>query len=316
VWMWFAFGSALFAGLTAVLAKIGVRHTDSTLATAIRTVVVLVAAWGMVFLVGSQGQLASMSGTTLLFLVLSGLATGASWLCYFKALQLGEVNKVAPVDRSSLVLTVVFAMVFLGETTSLATRLPGLALIGVGTWLMAVPSRRASSLPDAPFAPETRSRSRNSGSENGFRERTGPDGQGRSWWVYALGSAVFAALTAILGKVGITGVESNLGTAVRTGVVLVMAWVMVAVTGRRPGRWRVPRRDLVFIVLSGLATGASWLCYFRALQDGPASLVAPIDKLSIVFTVGFSALVLGERLTRRAWLGLALIVGGTMLMLV
>jgi len=315
VWMWFAFGSALFAGLTAVLAKIGVRHTDSTLATAIRTVVVLLAAWGMVLLVGAQGQLATMSGTTLLFLVLSGLATGASWLCYFKALQLGEVNKVAPVDRSSLVLTVLFAMVFLGETTSLATRLPGLALIGVGTWLMAVP-RRTVSVPDDRFAPELSSRHRNSGGERTIRAQGEPDVRGRSWWVYALGSAVFAALTAILGKVGITGVESNLGTAVRTGVVLVMAWVMVAITGRRPGRWRVPRRDLLFIVLSGLATGTSWLCYFRALQDGPASLVAPIDKLSIVFTVGFSVLVLHEHLTRRAALGLALIVAGTMLMLV
>ncbi len=294
MWMGFAFGSALFAGLTAVLAKIGVRHTDSTLATAVRTIVVLVAAWLMVFLVGSQGQLATLTTTTVLFLVLSGLATGGSWLCYFRALQLGEVNRVAPVDRSSLVLTVLFAMVFLGETTSLATRLPGLALIGVGTWLMAVPRRRP--VPEGDAAPV-------------------PPG-GRAWWVYALGSAVFAALTAILGKVGITGVESNLGTAVRTAVVLVMAWLMVAITGRnRPGRWYVPRRDLLFIVLSGIATGASWLCYFRALQEGPASLVAPIDKLSIVFTVGFSALVLKERLTRRSALGLFLIVAGTMLML-
>jgi transporter family protein len=299
--MGFAFGSALFAGLTAVLAKIGVRHTDSTLATAIRTVVVLFAAWAMVFLVGSQAQLATMSGTTLLFLVLSGLATGASWLCYFKALQLGEVNRVAPVDRSSLVLTVVFAMIFLGETTSLATRLPGLGLIAWGTWLMAVPARPRL-LPDAAERPVPA----------GLPSQRGG---GRAWWVYAAGSAVFAALTAILGKVGITGVESNLGTAVRTAVVLVMSWLMVALGGRRPGRWRVPRRDLLFIVLSGLATGASWLCYFRALQEGPASLVAPIDKLSIVFTVGFSAVVLHERLTRRAAVGLLLIVAGTLLML-
>ncbi len=306
MWMGFAFGSALFAGLTAVLAKIGVRHTDSTLATAIRTVVVLGAAWGMVFLVGSQGQLASVSGVTLLFLVLSGLATGASWLCYFKALQLGEVNRVAPVDRSSLVLTVLFAMLFLGETSSLATRLPGLALITVGTWLMAVDGRRQPTEPGA--EPSATSASPPTSQRGSARA-------GAGWWVYALGSAVFAALTAILGKVGITGVESTLGTAVRTVVVLGMAWLMVAVTGRRPGRWQVPRRDLLFIVLSGFATGASWLCYFRALQEGPASLVAPIDKLSIVFTVAFSAAVLKERLTRRAALGLALIVAGTMLML-
>lgn len=289
MWLGFAFGSALFAGLTAVLAKIGVRHTDSTLATAVRTIVVLAAAWLMVFLVGSQGQLATLTTTTVLFLVLSGLATGGSWLCYFRALQLGEVNRVAPVDRSSLVLTVAFAMIFLGETDHLATRLPGLALIGLGTWLMVRPSQ--ARLAEA--------------SDGGWR-----------WLPWAIGSAVFAALTAILGKVGIVGVESNLGTAIRTAVVLVMAWLMVAVTRRgREQPWRMPRRDLLFIVLSGLATGASWLCYFRALQDGPASLVAPVDKLSIVFTVGFSVWVLHERVTRAAALGLAIIVAGTLLML-
>jgi len=289
MWLGFAFGSALFAGLTAVLAKIGVRHTDSTLATAVRTIIVLAAAWLMVFLVGSQGQLATLTTTTVLFLVLSGLATGGSWLCYFRALQLGEVNRVAPVDRSSLVLTVAFAMIFLGETDHLATRLPGLALIGLGTWLMVRPSQA--------------------------RPAEATDGEWR-WLPWAIGSAVFAALTAILGKVGIVGVESNLGTAIRTAVVLVMAWLMVAVTRRgREQRWRMPRRDLLFIVLSGLATGASWLCYFRALQDGPASLVAPVDKLSIVFTVGFSVWVLHERVTRAAALGLAIIVAGTLLML-
>ena len=289
MWLGFAFGSALFAGLTAVLAKIGVRHTDSTLATAVRTIIVLAAAWLMVFLVGSQGQLATLTTTTVLFLVLSGLATGGSWLCYFRALQLGEVNRVAPVDRSSLVLTVAFAMIFLGETDHLATRLPGLALIGLGTWLMVRPSQA--------------------------RPAEATDGEWR-WLPWAIGSAVFAALTAILGKVGIVGVESNLGTAIRTAVVLVMAWLMVAVTRRgREQRWRMPRRDLLFIVLSGLATGASWLCYFRALQDGPASVVAPVDKLSIVFTVGFSVWVLHERVTRAAALGLAIIVAGTLLML-
>ena len=289
MWLGFAFGSALFAGLTAVLAKIGVRHTDSTLATAVRTIIVLAAAWLMVFLVGSQGQLATLTTTTVLFLVLSGLATGGSWLCYFRALQLGEVNRVAPVDRSSLVLTVAFAMIFLGETDHLATRLPGLALIGLGTWLMVRPSKA--------------------------RPAEATDG-GWRWLPWAIGSAVFAALTAILGKVGIVGVESNLGTAIRTAVVLVMAWLMVAVTRRgREQPWLVPRRDLLFIVLSGLATGASWLCYFRALQDGPASVVAPVDKLSIVFTVGFSVWVLHERVTRAAALGLAIIVAGTLLML-
>ena len=292
MWLGFAFAAALFAGLTAVLAKIGVRRTDSTLATAVRTIVVLAAAWLMVFLVGSQGQLATLTTTTLVFLVLSGLATGGSWLCYFRALQLGEVNRVAPVDRSSLVLTVLFAMLFLGETDHLATRLPGLALIGLGTWLMVRRPGGATRPAEATYG-------------------------GWHWLPWAIGSAVFAALTAILGKVGIVGVESNLGTAIRTAVVLVMAWLMVALTRRgREQPWRMPRRDLLFIVLSGLATGASWLCYFRALQDGPASVVAPVDKLSIVFTVGFSVWVLHEKVTRTAAIGLAIIVAGTLLMLV
>ena len=292
MWIAFAFASALFAGLTAILAKVGVRHTDSNLATAIRTTVVLAAAWLMVLVVGSASQLGTLSGSTIGFLVASGLATGGSWLCYFKALQLGELNKVAPIDRLSIVLTVVLAMIFLGEANHLATRLPGIALIGIGTWLMVRPPAAT-------------------------REATVAPGAARGGWLlYALGSAVFAALTAILGKVGISGVESNLGTAIRTCVVLVLAWGIVIATGRKNRRPPVPRRDLTFILLSGLATGASWLCYYKALQDGPASVVVPIDKLSIVVTVLLAGWLLGERLTRRGWAGLALIVAGTVLMLV
>lgn len=291
MWIAFAFASALFAGLTAILAKVGVRHTDSNLATAIRTTVVLAAAWLMVLLVGSASQVGTLSGSTLGFLVASGLATGGSWLCYFKALQLGDLNKVAPIDRLSIVLTVVLAMIFLGEADHLATRLPGIALIGVGTWLMV---RRPAVEADATPVPAP--------------ARGG-------WFLYALGSAVFASLTALLGKVGISGVESNLGTAIRTSVVLVLAWGIVVATGRKTPRPPIPRRDLSFILLSGLATGASWLCYFKALQDGPASVVVPIDKLSIVVTVLLAGLLLGERLSRRGWAGLALIVAGTLLML-
>lgn len=288
MWLLFAFGSALFAGLTAILAKVGVRHTPSNLATAIRTIVVLAFAWLVVFVVGSQATIAQLSGRTVLFLVLSGLATGASWLCYFRALQLADVNQVAPIDKSSIILTVLLAIVVFGETESLVARLAGVAVIGAGTYLM-IDRRRGA----------------------------GPVGaQGRSWLGYAVASAVFAALTTILGKVGIADVESNLGTAIRTGVVLVMAWIVVLVAGEHRRIRAVPRRDLVFIVLSGVATGASWLCYYRALQDGPASVVVPIDKLSIVVTVAFATFVLHERLTRRAGVGLALIVGGTMLMLV
>ncbi|HEY3545881.1 MAG TPA: EamA family transporter [Propionicimonas sp.] len=292
MWIAFAFASALFAGLTAILAKVGVRHTDSNLATAIRTTVVLAAAWLMVLLVGSASQLGTLSASTIGFLVASGLATGGSWLCYFKALQLGDLNKVAPIDRLSIVLTVVLAMIFLGEADHLATRLPGIAVIGVGTWLMV---RR----PAAEVAPPSAARPARGG-----------------WFLYALGAAVFASLTALLGKVGISGVESNLGTAIRTSVVLVLAWGIVIASGRKTPRAPIPRRDLTFILLSGLATGASWLCYFKALQDGPASVVVPIDKLSIVVTVLLAGWLLGERLSRRGWAGLALIVAGTLLMLV
>ncbi|MFT4295139.1 MAG: EamA family transporter [Micropruina sp.] len=286
--MLYAAGSAVFAGLTAILAKVGIRHTPSNLATAIRTVVVLGFAWLVVFVVGSQGTIGALSGGTIGFLVLSGLATGASWLCYFRALQLADVNQVTPIDKSSIVLTVLFAMMLLGETDNLPTRLAGVAVITAGTYLMI--DRR-------PRRPAVATR-------------------GPGWLVYALGSAVFAALTAILGKVGIADVESNLGTAIRTAVVLLMAWVVAFVTKEHRQLTRIPRRDLVFIVLSGVATGASWLCYFRALQDGPASVVVPIDKTSIVLTVAFAWLFLGERLSRRATVGLVLIVTGTLLMLV
>ena len=286
MWIFFAAGSALFAGATAILAKCGIRKTDSTVATAIRTIVVLVFAWIMVLVAGSQDQLGNLGGTTLLFLILSGLATGASWLCYFRALQIGDINKVVPIDKSSTVLTILLAFLLLGEPIGLFQGI-GVALIGVGTFLMIEPKPAA--------------------------ERAAP--QKRGWMLYAFGSAIFASLTAILGKVGIQGVESNLGTAVRTGVVLVMAWLMVLVTGKVSLVKQVPRRELGFICLSGLATGASWLCYYRALQDGPASVVVPIDKLSILVTVAFSYLVFHERLTARSGWGLVLVTAGTLAML-
>lgn len=286
MWILFAAGSALFAGVTAILAKCGIRKTDSTVATAIRTLVVLVFAWTMVFVVGSQGEIRNIGPTTLLFLLLSGLATGASWLCYFKALQLGDINKVVPIDKSSTVLTILLAFFLLGEPIGLPQGI-GVVLIGAGTFLML--EKRSLAAGCAP--------------------------QCGSWMLYAFGSAVFASLTAILGKAGIQGVESNLGTAIRTGVVLVMAWLMVLVTGKAGTVRQVPRRELAFICLSGVATGASWLCYYRALQSGLASVVVPIDKLSILVTVAFSRLVFRERLTSRSAAGLALIVAGTLAML-
>lgn len=286
MWIVVAFGSAFFAGVTSILAKCGIRKTDSTVATAIRTIVVLIFSWLMVFVVGSQKQIGRIEGKTLLFLVLSGLATGASWLCYFKALQLGDINKVVPIDKSSTILTILLAFLFLHEAVSLP-KIIGVVLIAIGTFMM-------------------------------IEKRDVNPGQakGKGWLLYAVGAAVFASLTSILGKVGISGVESNLGTAIRTVVVLAMSWVMVFATGKQKTVRNIPKKELGFICLSGLATGASWLCYYRALQDGLASVVVPIDKLSILVTILFSYLVFRERLSKRAFAGLLAIVVGTLVMLI
>ena len=286
MWIIYAFGSAIFAGLTSILAKCGIRQTDSTVATAIRTIVVLAFSWLMVFVVGSQGQIGSIGGKTLIFLILSGFATGASWLCYFKALQIGDINKVVPIDKSSTVLTILLAFIFLHEEISLPKAI-GVVLIAIGTFMMIE------------------------------KKDTKPqDTKGKGWLFYAVGSAVFASLTAILGKVGISGVESNLGTAIRTVVVLIMAWVMVFATGKQGEIHKVPKNELGFICLSGLATGASWLCYYKAVHDGLASVVVPIDKLSILVTIAFSYIVFHEHLSKKAAGGLVLIVAGTLVMLV
>ena len=286
MWVLFAFGSALFAGLTAVLAKCGIRKTDSDVATAIRTIVVLIFSWLMVWIVGSGATIATLSTKTWVFLILSGLATGASWLCYFRALQLGDVNKVVPIDRSSTILTILLALIFLGEPVSWVKGI-AVVLIGIGTLLM-IEKKTVSEQKQAK----------------------------KSWFLYAVLSAVFASLTSILGKIGIDGVESNLGTAIRTGVVLVMAWLIVLIKGKQHMLKQVPKSELGFICLSGLATGGSWLCYYKALQDGLASVVVPIDKLSILVSIGFSAVVFKERLSKKATVGLALIVGGTLMMLI
>jgi len=285
LWILFAFGSAFFAGITAVLAKIGIEHINSTLATAVRTVVVLAFSWLMVFVVGSQNTTGQITGKTLLFLILSGLSTGASWLCYFKALQLGDVNKVAPIDKSSTVLTILLAFLFLGEPISLPQIL-GVLGIGIGTLLMISKKEVDQEKP-----------------------------QSKSWLLFALLSAVFASLTSIFGKMGVENVESNLGTAIRTIVVLVMAWAMVFVTGEQKDLGKIDRKSAFFLLLSGITTGLSWLCYYRALQDGLASVVVPIDKLSILVTIVFSGLVLKEKLSRKAGMGLVLILAGTGAML-
>ena len=285
MWLLFAAGSAFFAGITAILAKCGIRNTDSTVATAVRTIVVLIMSMMMVLIVGSAGTITGISGKTWLFLTHTGLATCASWQCYFRALQVGDVNKVVPVDKSSTVLAMLLALIFLHEEISLP-KLIGLVAVACGIFLMIE------------------------------KKESGTRAHGKGWLLFAVLSAVFAALTSILGKIGIDGVESNLGTAIRTAVVLVMAWVMVFVSGKAGEVRKIPRRELLFICLSGLATGASWLCYYKALQDGPASVVVPVDKLSILVSVLFSRVVFHEKLPKRAIIGLALLTAGTVIMAV
>lgn len=285
MWILFAFGSAFFAGITSVLAKCGIKQTDSNLATATRTVVVLVMAFLMTLVVGSLNTISSITAKSWIFLVLSGLSTGASWLCYFKALQNGDINKVVPVDKSSTVIAMLMAFVFLHEKLTWIKALC-MAAVAAGTYLMIEK-----------------------------KDVLQKDNK-RVWLFYAVLSALFAAATSILGKIGIDGVESNLGTFIRTCVVLVMAWLVVLVTRSGKNIKFVPLKELIFILLSGLATGASWLCYFKALKDGPASVVIPIDKLSILVTVAFSYVFFKEKLTAKAFVGLILITVGTLCMLI
>lgn len=284
MWLTAAVFSAVFAALTAILAKCGIRKTDSDVATAIRTAVVLVFSWIMVFISGSAGSISQISAKSLIFLTLSGIATGASWICYFKALSLGDVNKVVPIDKSSTVLTVLLAIICFGETEHLAVKLIGTALLGVGTLLMVE------------------------------KKQTENSASGKGYLLYAVGSAVFAAATSILAKVGISGVESNLATAIRTAVVLVMAWLIVIIKGKLPQLKMLDKKELGFIALSGLATGGSWLCYYYAIQNGVVSVVVPIDKMSLLPTVIFSYFVFKEKLSKKATLGLALMLAGTLAM--
>ena len=303
MWILFAAGSSFFAGITAILAKCGIRKTDSDVATAIRTIVVLLFSWLMVLITGSWIPMTQISGRTLLFLVLSGLATGASWLCYFHALQMGDINKVVPIDKSSTVLTILLALIFLHEGLTWSKAV-SVILIGAGTLLMI--SKKEQNFDSA---------KKEQASDLAKKEQASDvPKKDRGWMLYAVLSAVFASLTAILGKIGISGIDSNLGTAIRTTVVLVMAWLMVFVTGKQHQVKKIEKKELGFIGLSGLATGASWLCYYRALQEGPASVVVPIDKLSILVTIAFSWIVFHEKLTKKAALGVACITVGTVLL--
>lgn len=287
MWLVYAIGSAFFAGVTSILAKCGIQKTDSDVATAIRTVVVLLFSWIMVAITGTWSGITQISSKTFLFLILSGLATGASWICYFHALQKADINKVVPIDKSSTVLTILLALIFLHEGLTWEKAV-SVILIGTGTLLMISKKKNVENV----------------------------KGENRSWLIYAVLSAVFASLTSILGKIGIEGIDSNLGTAIRTTVVLFMAWVMVFLTEKQHKVREVEKKELTYIGLSGSATGASWLCYYRALQEGPASVVVPIDKLSILVTIAFSWIVFHEKLTKKAMLGVLLITIGTVLLAV
>ena len=285
MWVLFAFLSAFFAGMTSILAKCGIKKTDSNVATFIRTLVVLPLSLLMAVIVNPNFSLGAVSTKTLVFLVLSGLSTGASWLCYFRALSKGDINKVVPIDKSSTVLTIILAVIFLGEKVTVYKTL-GVVFIAIGTLLMIE------------------------------KKDTEKKSEGEGWLIYALLSAFFASLTTILGKIGIEGVESNLGTAIRTAVVIVMSFIMVAFTGKTGEIKKIDKKELGVILLSGLSTGASWLCYYKALQDGEAGIVVPIDKLSILVTIAFSYIVFKERLSKKAMLGLVMIVFGTLVLLV
>ena len=288
MWLLYAIGSSFFAGITAILVKIGVENTNSILLTALRTIVVLIFSWIMVFVVGSQGTIGDVSAKTLIFLCASGITTGASWICYFHALQIGNVNVVVPIDKSSVVLTIFLGVIFLGEEMNLV-KFICVAGIAVGTYLM-IEKKKVSV-------------------EEGQKKSKGAI-------FYAFMSALFASLTALLSKIGIVGIESNLGTAIRTIIVLIMAWIIVFYTGDYKGIRNISKKSWTFIVLSGIATGLSWLCYYRALQDGPISVVLPIDKLSTLVSIAFAYIVFKERLTKKSGLGLALIVAGTLGMVV
>ena len=285
MWILFAFGSAFLAGLTSILAKCGIKNMDSNVATALRTIVILIFSWIMVFISGVHNSIFDINTKTLIFLILSGIATGASWLCYFKALQIGDINKIIPIDKSSTILTMLMAFILLGEEINLIKGI-AMILIGLGTYLMITK-----------------------------KENIHSDTKNNTWLIYALGSAIFASLTSILGKIGIENIDSTLGTAIRTIVVLIMAWIIVVFTKKQNTIKNIDSKSWIFLILSGIATGSSWLCYYKALQTGPASVVVPIDKLSILVTIVFSYIVFKEKLNKKSALGLALIVIGTLALL-
>lgn len=284
MWLLFAFSSALFAGLTSILAKIGIKNTDSNVATAIRTIIILIFAWIMVFI--TKGYTSEITIKSIIFLILSGISTGLSWIFYFKSLQIGNVNKVVPIDKSSTVLTMILAFIFLKETITII-KVFGIIFIGIGTYLMITK-----------------------------KDDEEKEVKGKLWFYYAIFSAFFAALTSILGKIGVTGIDSNYATAIRTVVVLIMAWLVVFMSKKQSELKNIKFRTFLFLCLSGITTGLSWLSYYKALQYASVSVVAPIDKLSIVITIAFSYFVFKEKLSKKSFIGILGIILGTFTMLI
>lgn len=281
LWILMAISSSFFAGLTAIFAKLGIKKTDSDVATLLKTVVVLIFSWIMVLIVGSAESISDISNKSFLFLVLSGIATGASWICYFKALSIGNINKVTVVDKSSMILSVLLAIILFGETNNLIIKLALIVLYSLGVFLM-IEKKRDNK--------ETKKR----------------------WLILALAAALFASLTTILAKAGIKDVESNLATAIRTSVVLIMSFMIVLIKKKENLLTQVEPKEMMFIFLSGIATGASWLCYYYAIQNGIVSVVVPIDKMSALFTILFSFIVFKERISKKSLIGLILMLISTL----
>ena len=281
LWILMAISSSFFAGLTAIFAKLGIKKTDSDVATLLKTVVVLIFSWIMVLIVGSAESISDISNKSFLFLVLSGIATGASWICYFKALSIGNINKVTVVDKSSMILSVLLAIILFGETNNLIIKLALIVLYSLGVFLM-IEKKRDNK--------ETKKR----------------------WLILALAAALFASLTTIFAKVGVKNVESNLATAIRTSVVLIMSFMIVLIKKKENLLTQVEPKEMMFIFLSGIATGASWLCYYYAIQNGIVSVVVPIDKMSALFTILFSFIVFKERISKKSLIGLILMLISTL----
>lgn len=282
MWIINAFLSAIFAGMTSILSKMGLEDISSHYVTALRTSVVLVFTWVMYYVTGSSMQ--GINSYNFMFIVLSGFATGASWLCYYRALSLADVSQVVPIDKLSTFLTMIFAFVIFHEEVTWV-KVVCIFMMFIGTYLMQKRPQKELN-------------------------------HDKRWLIYAFLSAIFASLTAILAKIGIENVDSQTVTALRTIVVVIMAWIVVFVTKSYSPIALLNKKQLKAIFFSALATGLSWLCYFAALKEGPASIVVPIDKLSIVISILFAYFVLNEKQSIKTILGLICIVISTLLLLI